>query len=185
MEVRGVLNSWETAKRVEKGRTSLLDGIPPAPSGHEKVAITFTYDVNGILNCKTKIVSTGKEALLVVDKSAQRMSEGEKGKAKERLDSEWQKPSAVSPQTSAPEQSSAIVVAARAKLQSVDAGNKIKIESLVTQLERASASDTLHPGRVQIGCPGDQRVPCEAVRHESARIENRRVVERCKWNRAI
>ena len=84
---------YQGESRLVKNNTFLdsysIDGIPPAPAGHEKVAITFTYDVNGILNCKTKIVSTGKEAMLVVDKSGQRMSEGEKGKAKERLEGEW------------------------------------------------------------------------------------------------
>ena len=84
---------YQGESRLVKNNTFLdsysIDGIPPAPAGHEKVAITFTYDVNGILNCKTKIVSTGKEALLVVDKSAQRMSEGDKGRARERLDGEW------------------------------------------------------------------------------------------------
>src|SRR6185312_8094701 len=84
---------YQGESRLVKNNTFLdsysIDGIPPAPAGHEKVAITFTYDVNGILNCKTKIVSTGKEAMLVVDKSAQRMSEGDKGRAKERLDGEW------------------------------------------------------------------------------------------------
>ena len=57
---------YQGESRLVKNNTFLdsysIDGIPPAPAGHEKVAITFTYDVNGILNCKTKIVSTGKEA---------------------------------------------------------------------------------------------------------------------------
>ena len=74
---------YQGESRLVKNNTFLdsysIDGIPPAPAGHEKVAITFTYDVNGILNCKTKIVSTGKEAMLVVDKSAQRMSRGREG----------------------------------------------------------------------------------------------------------
>src|SRR4051794_24839709 len=91
---------YQGESRLVKNNTFLssysIDGIPPAPAGHEKVAITFTYDVNGILNVKTKIVSTGKEAALCVDKSAQRMSDGEKGAAKERLDGEWkgEKPAA-------------------------------------------------------------------------------------------
>ena len=41
-----------------------VEGVPPAPAGVEKVAVTFTYDVNGILDVRTKIVSTGKEARL-------------------------------------------------------------------------------------------------------------------------
>jgi hypothetical protein len=82
--------------------------------------------------------------MLVVDKSGQRMSEGEKGKAKERLEGEWKgdKPSAVSPQPSAGKADAAIVVAARAKLDSVDASNKAKIEKLVAEFEATSDAAT-------------------------------------------
>ena len=138
---------YQGESRLTKNNTFLdsysIDGIPPAPAGHEKVAITFTYDVNGILNCKTKIVSTGKEAMLVVDKSAQRMSEGEKGKAKERLDGEWkgEKPAAPSGGGMGAAQSNdAIVVAAKAKMASVDAANKVKLEKLVGEFERGDAA---------------------------------------------
>jgi len=157
---------YQGESRLVKNNTFLdsysIDGIPPAPAGHEKVAITFTYDVNGILNCKTKIVSTGKEAMLVVDKSAQRMSEGDKGRVKERLDGEWKgepkpaggamggagpsgAPSTGAPSSGAPSagaSAAAIVVAARAKLGSVDASNKAKIEKLVGELEGASDAAT-------------------------------------------
>ena len=129
---------YQGESRLVKNNTFLdsysIDGIPPAPSGHEKVAITFTYDVNGILNCKTKIVSTGKEAMLVVDKSGQRMSEGEKDKAKERLDGEWK--------GEKPASDGAILVAARAKMDSVDATNKAKIEKLVGEFEGAGDAAT-------------------------------------------
>ncbi|HWE26445.1 MAG TPA: Hsp70 family protein, partial [Polyangia bacterium] len=124
---------YQGESRLVKNNTFLdsysIDGIPPAPAGHEKVAITFTYDVNGILNCKTKIVSTGKEALLVVDKSAQRMSQSDKGKAKERLETEWN-----------PKSDDAIVVAAKAKMASVDENNRVKLERLVGEFERGDAA---------------------------------------------
>jgi len=64
-------------------------GIPPGPAGSERVAVTFTYDVNGILHVKTKIVSTGKEAALRVDRSAQRMTAPEREAARRRLEAEW------------------------------------------------------------------------------------------------
>src|SRR5207253_2271796 len=52
-------------------------------------AITFTYDINGILNVTTRIVSTGKEAMLVVDRSSQRLSDSARAAARERLSREW------------------------------------------------------------------------------------------------
>ena len=68
-----------------------VDGIPPSGAGAERVAVTFTYDVNGILHVKTKVVSTGKEAVLRVERSAQRMTPPERAAAKARLDQEWVK----------------------------------------------------------------------------------------------
>jgi len=104
--------------------------------------------VNGILNCKTKIVSTGKEAMLVVDKSAQRMSEGEKGKAKERLDGEWtgkKTEPATGNRQPATGNDEAIIVAAKAKLPTVDGANKVKLEKLIGDFAAADAA-----GRVAI-----------------------------------
>ncbi len=71
-----------------------VDGIPPSQAGAERVAVTFTYDVNGILHVRTKVVSTGKEALLRVDRSAQRMTPPERAAAKARIDEEWKQPAA-------------------------------------------------------------------------------------------
>ena len=39
----------------------LLTGIPPARRRKEPVEVTFSYDMNGILQVKAKVVSTGKE----------------------------------------------------------------------------------------------------------------------------
>jgi molecular chaperone DnaK len=38
-----------------------VSGIPPAKHGKEEIAVTFSYDVNGILQVKAVVVSTGKE----------------------------------------------------------------------------------------------------------------------------
>lgn len=39
----------------------ILAGIPKASTGKEKIDITFTYDLNGILNVSAEILSTGEE----------------------------------------------------------------------------------------------------------------------------
>ena len=39
----------------------LLSGIPEAKTGKEKIDITFTYDLNGILNVSAEVISTGEE----------------------------------------------------------------------------------------------------------------------------
>jgi molecular chaperone DnaK len=165
---------YQGESRLVKNNTFLdqysVDGIPPAPAGNEKVAITFTYDVNGILAVKTKIVSTGKEAELKIEKSAQRMSDAEKEKAKARLEREWDGPppkdgGAGGPVSVAPPAGmgvppvrpaaaaaapaggaasvdanvGALLSAAEAKLASVDAGKKAKLQDLIGRMRAASA----------------------------------------------
>ncbi len=83
------ISVYQGESRFVKSNTFLdsytVDGIPPAKAGLEKVAVTFAYDINGILRVTTKVVSTGKEASLLVDESARRMSPREREVAKERL----------------------------------------------------------------------------------------------------
>ncbi len=66
-----------------------LDGVPAAPAGRESVAVTFTYDINGILDVTTEILSTGKKGTLVIDKSPRRMNDDERSVAKARVEREW------------------------------------------------------------------------------------------------
>lgn len=44
----------------------LLKGVPPARAGKEKITITFSYDINGILQVEATIVSTGKKASIII-----------------------------------------------------------------------------------------------------------------------
>ncbi|MFI5289498.1 MAG: Hsp70 family protein [Polyangia bacterium] len=151
---------YQGESRLVKNNTFLdqytVDGIPPAPAGNEKVAITFTYDVNGILNVKTKIVSTGKEAALTVDKSGQRMSEKERSAARERLEREWgeepapkaaamggmasggAQPEAVNGSAQVP--NNPLLAAAQEKLGTLDASNRQKLEALMGRLRVASSA---------------------------------------------
>jgi molecular chaperone DnaK len=44
----------------------VIDGIPPGPAGAERIAVSFTYDINGILRVETRVLSTGRAATLEV-----------------------------------------------------------------------------------------------------------------------
>jgi len=128
-----------------------VDGVPPAPAGIEKVAITFTYDINGILRVGTRVVSTGKEAHLVVDKTPQRMSAPDREKARRRLDQEWAAP--VSPAPKAASRAAApvpapapplpdvqkLLAAAKTRLPQANAAQRPRLASLIEQLEAASS----------------------------------------------
>ncbi len=63
-----------------------VEGVPPGPAGREKVAITFAYDINGILKVTTKVVSTGKEPRSPSTRTPARLSGDERSAARERLD---------------------------------------------------------------------------------------------------
>ncbi len=52
-----------------------LEGIPPAPAFEEKINVSFSYDVNGILQVEGTIVSTGKKAQITVETTGVEMEE--------------------------------------------------------------------------------------------------------------
>jgi molecular chaperone HscC len=51
-----------------------LEGLPPGPAGKESVDVRFTYDLNGILEVETTIVSTGLKGSLVIERTPGRLS---------------------------------------------------------------------------------------------------------------
>jgi len=65
-----------------------LSGIPPAKRGVPKIEVTFSLDVNGILNVTAKDTSTNKEASIKIEKG--RMSE-EEIKAKMKIAEDMKK----------------------------------------------------------------------------------------------
>lgn len=129
-----------------------LDGVPAAPAGRESVAVTFTYDINGILGVTTEIVSTGKKASLVIDKSPRRMTDADRLAAKERVEREWALGTsapvngngATSP-TPAPTPAAdasdlaTLVRTARARLDEVSGATRANLEALLRDADEALA----------------------------------------------
>jgi molecular chaperone DnaK len=130
-----------------------VEGVPPGPAGSEQVKVTFTYDINGILKVTTKVVSTGKEATMLVDKSPNRMSAADRETAKGRLEREWGSApgmaAGVSPASSAAatatstngaalsDDRAALIAAARKKRGSVKADQAARLVDLADRLETA------------------------------------------------
>jgi molecular chaperone HscC len=54
-----------------------VNGIPPGPAGQQSIEVRFTYDINGILEVESTVVSTGKKATLVVERTPGRLSKAE------------------------------------------------------------------------------------------------------------
>jgi molecular chaperone HscC len=59
--------------------------VPPKPAGEESIDVRFTYDLNGILEVETTIVSTGKREVLVIEKSPGRMTAAQVKAAREAM----------------------------------------------------------------------------------------------------
>ena len=52
-----------------------LEGIPAAPAFKEKIKVSFSYDVNGILQTEGVIVSTGEKVAITVETTGVKMEE--------------------------------------------------------------------------------------------------------------
>ncbi|NRD50449.1 Hsp70 family protein, partial [Corallococcus exiguus] len=127
-----------------------VEGVPPGRAGSEKVAVTFTYDINGILDVTTRVVSTGKEATLVVDKRSQRLGPEQRLEAKERLAREWgaapvsatplSAPVSVAPPAVSPDaDADALLNAATERIATAPANVRPRLESLCNALREARA----------------------------------------------
>ncbi|MBQ1608135.1 MAG: Hsp70 family protein, partial [Lachnospiraceae bacterium] len=51
--------------------------VPPGPKGQEAIEITYTYDVNSLLEVEVRVVSTGLEKKIIIQSEENRMSEEE------------------------------------------------------------------------------------------------------------
>ena len=63
-----------------------VSGVPPAPAGAEAVDIRFTYDLNGILEVETSVVSTGEKHSLVLEKSPGKMGPEQIAEARKKME---------------------------------------------------------------------------------------------------
>ncbi|WP_026506958.1 Hsp70 family protein [Butyrivibrio sp. MC2013] len=57
--------------------------VPLAPAGHESIDITYTYDVNSLLEIEVQVNSTGKKRKIIIQKSENKLTKKE---AEERFE---------------------------------------------------------------------------------------------------
>jgi molecular chaperone HscC len=62
-----------------------VKGIPRSPAGEQAVDVRLSYDLNGILEVETTVVSTGKKATLVIEEQPGKLTRGELERAIQRL----------------------------------------------------------------------------------------------------
>ena len=66
--------------------------VPPGPKGQEAIEITYTYDVDSLLEVKIKVVSTGLEKTIIIQDEDNRISEEEALERMKRLEYMTQNP---------------------------------------------------------------------------------------------
>lgn len=67
-----------------------IRNIPPAPAGHERIEVTFHYDINGLIHVEAVVLSTGERIQEVIESQVGVMSEEEKVEAVARMEEEEQ-----------------------------------------------------------------------------------------------
>ncbi len=150
----------------------LIDGVPPAPAGRQSVAITFSYDLNGILEVDTKIVSTGSVRRLTVAHAANRLTDEERARARARLAAELEAgPPAAAPPPVDPRallDAARLLLArgqpgaARAKLEQARALDRADVD-VMTLLARALEAEGALDGALALLGEAIERRPDDAL----------------------
>ncbi|MDP4086692.1 MAG: Hsp70 family protein [Bacillota bacterium] len=113
-----------------------LDGIPRKPAGEEQIEVTFTYDINGILNVKAKVLSTGKVREQAIRSQLGVMSDDQVAAAQERISEEYEKSELY-------QEVKNVIYRAEKMMNDVNPSDKQKIEKLLIELKRElSANNT-------------------------------------------
>jgi molecular chaperone DnaK len=123
-----------TAKLVddaeETGLKGRIEDIPPSTSGEpHPVAVHFSYDTNGLIHVEARIPGTDRKVEIVMDKTAKRLSDGERQEAIARIDELWRESSMareIEPLLARAEEAAALV----------DEENRSRIRSLDEVIKR-------------------------------------------------
>lgn len=67
----------------------VLENIPAGLAGKEIIKVEFSYDLNGILDVGAEVLSTGRQASLVINTKS--MSESDLSSSRDNLDRKWRK----------------------------------------------------------------------------------------------
>ncbi|KGN01630.1 molecular chaperone DnaK [Clostridium novyi A str. 4570] len=66
-----IIDVYEGEQKLASKNTKIgefiLKGVPKAPAGKELIEVSFTYDLNGILQVSAKVLSTGKTLNKIID----------------------------------------------------------------------------------------------------------------------
>ncbi|RDU37084.1 2-alkenal reductase [Neobacillus piezotolerans] len=111
-----------------------LDGIPPKPAGEEKIEVTFTYDINGTLQVRAKVLSTGKVVEDIIRSQKGVLSDEQVAAAKEKVHQDWDKSELY-------QEVKNVIYRAEKMRNDASPSDKQKIEELLSELKRELAAN--------------------------------------------
>jgi len=121
-----------------------LDGIPPAPRGMPQIQVTFSIDVNGILNVAAKDLGTGKEQIVKIEQSSG-LSEAEIEKMKKDAELNADEDARKRKLAEARNQAHSLIHQTEKLLkehaEKLDAGSKSAIEAAVAKVKSKADGD--------------------------------------------
>jgi molecular chaperone DnaK len=121
-----------------------LDGIPPAPRGMPQIQVTFSIDVNGILNVSAKDLGTGKEQTVKIEQSSG-LSDTEIEKMKKDADAHADEDQRKRKLAEARNHAHSLIYQTEKLLKEhadkLDAGSKSAIEAAVTTVKSKADGD--------------------------------------------
>jgi molecular chaperone DnaK len=121
-----------------------LDGIPPAPRGLPQIQVTFSIDVNGILNVSAKDLGTGKEQTVKIEQSSG-LSEAEIEKMRKDADAHADEDQRKRKLAEARNQAHSLIYQTEKLLKEhadkLDAGSKSAIEAAVAKVKSKADGD--------------------------------------------
>ncbi len=109
-----------------------IDGIPEGKAGEEEIEVEFSYDLNGILRVKVKILSTGKEKSKIFNLAT--MSQEEIAVSKESLDKSWKK-------SKLSNKVKVIIDIAERKIPDLEEQKRKDVENILNNLKKALTED--------------------------------------------
>ncbi len=107
-----------------------LYGIPPAPAGEEEIKITFSYDINGNLQVRAKIISTGIEGGKDILLRPGQLSDEEKKQAQRNVEAVWEK----NPRF---KEVRSMIRKAEEKLMQLEDSKKSELQTIISNLKKA------------------------------------------------
>ena len=144
VEIHVLQGERELAKDNKSLGTFRLDGIAPAPRGVPQIEVTFDIDANGILSVTAKDKATNKQQSITITGASTLPKEDV-----ERMVNEAEANAAAdkekSTQIETKNQADSICYQTKKQIEelgvNIDAGEKEKVESLITKLEAAVQND--------------------------------------------